>query len=63
LLTWARFPRTSWLVAAALVSFAGLGLRLVGSDFGPALAVLAIVALGLGGGFASPAREAEAWFA
>jgi hypothetical protein len=60
-LTWARYPRTSWLAAASLAGCAGLALRLVGADVAPVLSLLAIVALGIGGAFASPSRAAEAW--
>lgn len=60
-LSWARFPRTSWLAAACLAGCAGLGLRLVGADVAPVLSLLALVALGIGGAFASPPRAAEAW--
>ena len=60
-LTWARYPRTSWLAAASLAGCAGLGLRVVGADVAPALSLLAIVALGIGGAFASPPPSAEAW--
>ena len=48
--SWARYPRTSWLAAASLAAVASVGLRALG-------------ALGIGGAFASPAREAEAWLA
>jgi hypothetical protein len=60
-LTWARYPRTSWLAAASLAGSAGLGLRVVGADVAPVLSLLAIVALGIGGAFASPPRASEAW--
>jgi hypothetical protein len=60
LLVWARYPRTSWLAAASLASFASLGMRLVGADaVAPVLSLLAVVALGLGGAFASPGSESE----
>jgi hypothetical protein len=52
-LVWARFPRTSWLVAAALASLAGLSMRLVGADVAPLLCLLSVVALGVGGAFSS----------
>ena len=54
LLTWLRFPRTSWLAAASLAAAASLVLRLLGADVAPLLSLLAIVAVGLGGGFATP---------
>ncbi len=53
LVFWARYPRTSWLFAAALASIAGLSMRLVGADVAPLLSLLSIVALGVGGAFAS----------
>jgi hypothetical protein len=34
---------------------------MVGADIAPVLSLLAIVALGIGGAFASPERSAEAW--
>ncbi len=63
LFTWARYPRTGWLAAACLASVASLGMRVVGADVAPLLSLLAVVALGIGGAFASPALEAEAWLA
>jgi len=50
---WVRFPRATWLLAASFAACASLGLRLVGADIGPALTLLSILALGVGGGFAS----------
>jgi hypothetical protein len=61
LLTWARFPRTSWLAAATLAGVAGVGLRLVGADGAPALSLLAVLALGAGGAFASSSPELSNW--
>ncbi|MGI9149225.1 MAG: hypothetical protein ACR2IK_22200 [Chloroflexota bacterium] len=58
---WARFPRTSWLVAATLAAIASMALRLIGTDVAPGLSLLAIIALGIGGAFASRASNAEAW--
>lgn len=63
LLVWLRHPRTSWLAAASLACFASAALRLAGADVAPALSLLAVVALGLGGAFASPARETESLLA
>jgi hypothetical protein len=58
---WARYPRTGWLAAASLAGLAGFALRLVGADIAPALSLLAVVALGIGGAFASSAvSETEA---
>jgi hypothetical protein len=50
---WLRFPRTSWLLAASFAACASLALRLVGADVGPALSLLSILALGVGGAFVS----------
>ena len=61
LFTWLRYPRTSWLAAATLAGLASVALRLVGLELAPALSLLGVVALGIGGAFASPARESEAW--
>jgi hypothetical protein len=52
--SWARYPRTSWLAAASLAGAASLGMRVVGVDVAPLLSLLAVVALGIGGAFASP---------
>ena len=60
---WLRYPRTSWLAAASLTACASLALRLLGADIAPALSLLAVVALGIGGGFASAATEPQAWMA
>jgi hypothetical protein len=61
LVIWARYPRTSWLAAAGLASVASLVMRIVGADVAPLLSLLAVVALGIGGAFATPVHEAEAW--
>jgi hypothetical protein len=50
---WLRFPRTAWLLAASFAACASLALRLVGGEVGPALSLLSIVALGIGGAFGS----------
>jgi len=64
LVVWAHYPRTSWLAAASLAAFASLALRFVGADIAPALSLLAVLALGIGGAFASAASpEPEAWLA
>jgi hypothetical protein len=60
LLVWARFPRTSWLFAASLAAVAGVAMRLVGADVAPALSLLSVVALGIGGAFASADLSLEA---
>ena len=60
---WARYPRTSWLAAASLAACASLALRFLDADLAPALSLLAVVALGIGGGFASAVAEQEAWTA
>ncbi len=61
--SWARYPRTSWLAAAGLAGIASVGMRAISADVAPLLSLLAVVALGIGGAFASPVREAEAWLA
>ncbi len=61
LLSWLRFPRAAWLAAATLASTASVALRLGGADVAPLLSLLVIVALGLGGAFASPGSTSEAW--
>lgn len=58
---WVRFPRTSWLAAAVLAGLASVGLRLIGVELAPVLSLLSVVALGIGGAFATPARDAQAW--
>jgi hypothetical protein len=62
-LAWLRYPRTGWLGAAALAAMAGLVMRLLGADVAPLLSLLAVVALGVGGAFASPRRASESWLA
>jgi hypothetical protein len=63
LLSWLRFPRTAWLAAATLAAVASFALRFGGVEVAPLLSLLAVVALGLGGAFASPDQSAasEAW--
>jgi hypothetical protein len=62
LVNWVRFSRASWLAAASLAGFASLVMRLVGADVAPALSLLMVIGLGLGGAFAPPARpNAHAW--
>jgi hypothetical protein len=58
LLTWVRYWRTSWLAAACLAAVASLAMRFAGADVAPALSLLALVALGLGGAFASDPASA-----
>src|SRR6516162_9512191 len=53
LMMWLRFPRTNWLAAACFAAAAGFALRLIGADIAPLLSLLSIIAIGLGGGFAS----------
>jgi hypothetical protein len=60
LVMWVRFPRTGWLAGAALAAIAGLVLRLSGAEIAPLLSLLAIVAVGVGGGFASDAEVSPA---
>src|SRR5258708_32012787 len=59
-ISWGRYPRTSWLAAASLAGIASVGMRAVGADVAPLLSLLAVGALGIGGAFASPGRETEA---
>ncbi len=56
-LMWLRFPRTAWLAAATFAACASLALRLVGADVAPALSLLSIVAMGIGGGFLTTERS------
>jgi 4-diphosphocytidyl-2C-methyl-D-erythritol kinase len=63
LLAWARYPRTSWLAAATLAGLASLALRFAGADVAAALSLLTVVAIGIGGAFASAVPEPEAWLA
>ena len=56
LMTWLRFPRAAWLAAAAFAACASLALRLINADVGPALSLLSIFAIGIGGGFLSSAE-------
>ena len=53
LMMWLRFPRTNWLAAACFAAAAAFALRLIGADVAALLSLLSIVAIGLGGGFAS----------
>ena len=50
---WLRFPRAAWLAAAAFAACASLAMRLAGADVAPALSLLSIFAIGIGGGFVS----------
>jgi hypothetical protein len=54
---WLRYVRASWLFAAALAATASLAMRLVDANVAPTLSLLAILAVGLSGGFASPSAE------
>ena len=54
---WLRFPRTNWLAAASFAAVAGVVLRLLGDDVAPLLSLLSIVALGIGGAFATRDRR------
>jgi hypothetical protein len=58
---WAHYPRTGWLAAASLAGLASFAMRLVGADVAPVLSLLAVVALGIGGAFASAVTEPDAW--
>lgn len=53
LLIWLRFSHVSWLLAASFAAGASLGMRLLGADLAPLLSLLSILALGIGGAFAS----------
>ena len=52
---WLRYPRATWLLAGSFAACASLALRLVGAELGPLLSLLSIIALGMGGAFASGA--------
>lgn len=54
LVMWVRFPRAAWLAAAAFAACASLAMRLVAADIAPALSLLSIFAVGIGGGFVTP---------
>src|SRR5579859_4615282 len=58
-IVWLRCVRASWLFAAALAALAAVALRLVGADVAPILSVLAILALGVGGGFSTSQLSLE----
>jgi hypothetical protein len=53
LVMWVRFPRTGWLFAACLAAVASLAMRAFGAEIAPMLSLLAVLALGIGGGFSS----------
>jgi hypothetical protein len=53
LLAWLRFPRASWLAAATFAAAISAVLRLNGDQVAWLVSLLSIVALGIGGGFAS----------
>ena len=54
---WLQHPRVSWLAAASVAGCTSLALRLAGAEVAPILSLLMVLALGIGGGFASPHRE------
>ena len=56
---WVRYPRTSWLAAAVFAATASLAMRLAGADVAPILSLLAVLAVGIGGGFASRTHDFE----
>jgi hypothetical protein len=60
-ITWLRHPREAWLAAAALSMAASGALRLVepSGATAPLLSLLGIVALGIGGAFASPSLDLD----
>jgi hypothetical protein len=53
LLAWLRLPRASWLAAATFAAAISAVLRLNGDEVAWVVSLLSIVALGIGGGFAS----------
>jgi hypothetical protein len=59
LLVWIRLPRTNWVIAAWLAALASVTLRVVGSEVAPFLSLLVVLALGIGGAFASHDDELE----
>ena len=61
LVSWVKYPRTSWLAAAALAATASAALRIAGIELASALSVLSVIALGVGGAFASDAQPSEIW--
>src|SRR5687768_5871923 len=54
-----RHPRTNWLVAACLAAGSSAVLRMAGFDLAPFLSLLALLALGVGGAFASHVEDAD----
>ena len=56
LVMWTRFPRAAWLAGASFAACASLAMRLLGADVAPALSLLSIMALGVGGAFATTAE-------
>ena len=58
---WARYPRTSWLAAAVLAAAASLATRVMGAEVAPALSLMAVLAVGTGGGFASSGHDLQGW--
>ena len=51
---WVRIPRATWIAAACVAASAGLVLRLFSAaEVAPLMSLLSIVALGIGGAFAS----------
>jgi hypothetical protein len=59
LVSWVLFPLSSWLAAATVAAGASVVMRLLGAEYAPALNLLALVALGLGGAFASPSGQPD----
>jgi hypothetical protein len=60
-LSWARYPRTSWLGAAVLAATVSVAMRVLGAEVAPLLSLMAVLAVGIGGGFATPSRELESY--
>ena len=61
LVVWARHLREAWLAAAALAMLASGALRLLAASGrqAPILSLLAVLALGVGGAFASPLPDLD----
>ncbi len=53
LVLWLRVPGAIWLAAATIAAGISVALRLNGDELAALLSLLSIVALGVGGGFAS----------
>jgi hypothetical protein len=56
---WVRFPHAGSLAAATFAALASCAMRLIGADVAPLLSLLSVLALGIGGAFASSEVSAE----